>query len=710
MYRFRLRVLLILAFGGCLMVTTRLFYLQVVQREHWQEYAESIRLSKRSTPTHRGRILAVDTAYNSDGAGPEVVVLAADRPAFDIAMRLSDLDTAKPTFRRALYKELRVDGLRVRERSKVKLVLAQTGQGGWAARMSYSGVILRRKQPSRIIRLIWKGQYVREGVEEDRTIPIPNVVLQPVLSFSELTGTDFEELLGHVIKRAEEMLNDRINSWEARPVLKNVPYETVMKVEVHHEKLRGFFAEPKRTRRYPQGELAGHVVGYMAKLNTDEYAKYRKKYAGSWEKRYFLNDTIGRSGVEARFNPSLRGARGAEVVEKDRHGRVVQVLKRFDSGAGSDVYLTILPTQQRAAEAALGDRTGAAVVIDARNGEILVLASAPRFNPATFSRDYAQLVADPRKPLVHKAVKSYPLGSTFKIVTSLAAWDAGVDPGIEFECRGRYNVGTRGVRCAARWGHGKIPYRTGMKKSCNVHFCELGAKAGSEKLAEWALKLGLGQNTAFELGGEHVGYVPSPARRQWEQGRGWWSGDTANYSIGQGSLLVTPLQAARAMAVVCSGGRLVMPHIVKKIVNANGREIPVPNRGSIEPVQVALPAGAAERIRDALTAVAHEQGGTAHRAFVGWDKPYRIAGKTSTAERPGRSDLGWFVGVAPADNPRLAFAVAVDLNEGEHGGDVPAPIARQILESFPDEFITGQTRALVSAQEAADAAQQADTQ
>ena len=697
------------------MVTTRLFYLQVVQREHWQEYAESIRLSRRSIPTHRGRILTVDTASDGDGARPEVVVLAADRPAFDIAMKLSELDiseldSTKPTFRRELYKALRVDGLRVRERSKIDLVLAQTGEGGWAARMSYSGVILRRKQPSRIIRLIWKGRYVREEVEEDRTIAIPDAVVQPVRSLSELTGTNLEELLSHVIKRAEDMLNDRTNSWEARPVLKNVPYDTVMKVEVHHEKLRGFFAEPKRLRRYPQGELAGHVVGYMAKLNTDEYAKYRKKYAGSWEKRYLLNDTIGRSGVEARFNASLRGARGAELVEKDRNGRVVQTIKRYDSAAGSDVYVTILPTQQRAAEAAFGDRTGIAAVIDARNGEILVLASAPRFNPATFSRDYAQLVADPREPLLHKAVKSYPLGSSFKIVTSLAAWDAGVDPGTEFECRGRYEVGERGVRCAAQWGHGKIAFRTGMKKSCNVFFCEMGARAGSEKLAEWALKLGFGQNTALELDGEHAGYVPSPARRQWEQGRGWWRGDTANYSIGQGSLLVTPLQAARAMAAVCSGGRLVMPHIVKKIVNANGREIPVPDRRSIEPVQVTLPAGAAQRIRDALTAVAHEQGGTAHRAFVGWDKPYRIAGKTSTAERPGRSDLGWFVGVAPADDPRLAFAVAVDLEDGEHGGDVPAPIARQILESFPDEFITGGTQAVASAQEAADAAQPTDAQ
>jgi len=690
------------------MVATRLFYLQVIQREHWQEYATNIRLSKRSIATHRGRILTFDITSAGDGAKPEPVALAADRPAFDIAMKLSDLDSAK-TFRGALYEALRVDGLRVRERSEVKLALAQTRQGGWAAKMTYSGVVLRRKKQSSIARLFWKRRSTREKVDEQRVIPIPDAVVQPVRRLSDQTGAGLEKLLGHVIKRAEDMLNDRINSWEVRPVLRNVSYDTVMRVDVHHEKLRGFLAEPKRARRYPHGELAAHIVGYMTKLNPDDYAKYKEEYAGSREKRYLLNDTIGRSGVEGRLNAFLRGARGLELVEKDRNGRMVRALTTFDPKAGSDVYLTILPAQQRAAEAAFGDRTGAAVVIDARTGEILVLASAPRFDPATFSRDFARLSADPREPLFHKAIKSYPLGSTFKIVTALAAWDAGVAPDIEFKCDGRFMVGTRGVNCSARWGHGKVPFRTGMKKSCNVYFCEMGARAGSEKLAEWAIKLGLGKKTALELDGGHAGYVPSPARRAFESGRGWWRGDTANYSIGQGDLLVTPLQAAGAMAAVCTGGRLVVPHIVKKIVNANGREIPVPRKRSIEPVQVALPAGAAERLRDALTAVAHEEGGTAHRAFGDWRRPYRIAGKTSTAQRPGRSDLGWFAGVAPADDPRIAFAVIVDLIEGEHGGDVPAPIARQIIESFPDEFITGETRTLASARQTANATQQTDS-
>jgi len=676
MYKYRLRVLLILVFGGCLMVATRLFYLQVIRGEYWEDYAASIQLSTRSSPTHRGRILAADGT-----------VLAADLPAFDIAVKLSGLDSPKPEFRSALYKALRVDGLRVRQRENVRLALTQMEQGRPAVSMAFAGVVVRRKRPSGLIGMIWKGKHVREKVEAERTVPIPRGVLEPAQNLAGLTGESFRAILEDVLKLAEDILNKRANSWDARPVLENVPYKTVLNTAVGQENLRGFFPKDKRVRRYPHGELAAHVVGYMGKLRPEEYEDYKREYAGSRGKRYFLNDTIGRAGVELRFNEILRGARGKELVERDRRGRTMRVLESIDPVPGSDVHLTILPAQQRAAERALGHRTGAAVVLDPRSGEILALASAPRYNPATFSRDYNRLAADPQKPLLHKAIKSYPMGSVFKIITALAAWDKGVSPEAEFECKGRY--GARGPRCSARWGHGRIGFRTALKKSCNVYFCHMGANAGAEKLYEWAFRLGFDQKTAFEPLGEARGYAPSPARRRFESGQGWWHGDTSNYSIGQGDLLVTPLQAARAVAAVCTDGKLVMPHVVKKIADAAGNELPVPGRQSIQPKQLTLPRGGADRIRDALVAAVHEPGGTGNRAFGGWNKPYRVAGKTSTAERSGDSDLGWFVGVAPAHAPRIAFAVAVDLAPGEHGGDVAAPIARKIIESFPDEFLMG---------------------
>jgi len=685
-YHYRLRVILILIFGGFLMVATRLFYLQVIQGEYWSAYADEIRLSRRSSPTHRGRILAEEIPP-APGSPAQTVVLAADLPAFDITLKLSKLDEPGQEFRYSLYRAMRVDGLRVRDRKNISLTLVTTPNGRPAARLAFSGVVLRRRPPAFPLRLVWRGRHVREPVTGQADIPIPQHILDPVRKLAEMTGHSETALLEDVIDQMEDVLNNRANSWDERPVIKDVPYDIVLKVTVNADEVPGFFARSKRARRYPQGDLAGHIVGYMAKLNRGEYDEYKREYAGSRGKRYFLNDSIGRSGIEARFNAELRGSRGEELVEKDRRGRVVRVINKWESVPGSDVYLTLLPAQQRAAEEAFGDRTGAAAVIDARTGAILVLASSPRYSPATFFKDYRSLVADKRNPLFHRAVKSYPLGSTFKIVTSLAAWDSGVSPDFETVCSGIFRG--RGPRCSARWGHGKIGFHRALKKSCNVYFCEIGTRAGADKLAQWATRLGLGVKTAYEPLGEESGYVPSPARRAWETGRGWWSGDTANLAIGQGDLLVTPLQAARLLAAVCTGGRLVMPHVVKKIVDANGNSVPVPGRPSIEPRKIDLPPDAVRRIRSALEAVVHETGGTAHRAFPDWNKPYRIGGKTSTAQRPGPSDLGWFTGVAPIDNPRIAFAVAVDLKGSEHGGDVAAPIARKIIESFPDEFLMG---------------------
>ena len=686
MYKFRLRVLLIVIFGGSLMVTSRLFYLQVVQGEHWARYAEQIRLDRRSLPTARGRILAADGS-----------VLAADLPAFDIVLRLADLDPPvpapgarrpRPEFRRSLQESFIVDGLAVRDRRDVDLELLGPDDGGWYARLSYSGVIQRREPPPGILALFWKGSIVPEPVERSLCVLLPPAIVEPAANLAREAGVPEEAVVKSVVELARDELRGRASRDDARPVLADVPYSLVLKTAIFDERFRGFSPDDKHVRRYPQGGLAGNVVGYMAKLAPREYDSYSAGYAGSRSKRYFLNDTIGRTGIEARLNSLLRGERGEQLVERDRLGRTVRVVGRVQSLPGCDVVLTLMPGPQKAAEEALAGKVGAAVVIDAATGSVLVLATAPSIDPATISKDYARLAADPDKPLINRPLKAYPLGSTFKVVTALAAWSGGVGPEAVFECRGRFRIG--GLSCSSTYGHGAIAFHEALKKSCNVYFCELGAKAGPEALAEWAAKLGFGSRTGIELAGEDAGLVPSPARRLWERGDRWFGGDTANYSIGQGDLLVTPLQAARAMGAVCTGGLLTVPHVVKLVLAADGSEAEVPGRGPLEPEQVDLPAGASDRIRSALEAVVHERGGTAHQAFADWHKPYRLAGKTSTAQRGRDNDVGWFVGVAPADRPRVAFAVLIEqLPAGAHGGEIAAPIARRIVESFPDTFLTG---------------------
>jgi len=686
-FKYRLRVLLILIFGGCLMVATRLFCLQILQGDYWTNYAKQIRLNRRSLPTYRGRI------YAGDGT-----LLAADLPAFDISMRLADLDSPEPDrrqpeFQRRLAEAFKVDGLRVQDRRDVRLKLVRSNDQ-WCVELSYSGTIRRLRRASPPLSFVWKGSYVNEAVSELRTVPIPEPMVDTAARLAEMTGQDIRVVLEAVRKTAEQELRGRAGRWDVCPVLADVPYDSVLKTSVLREDIQGFFPSDKLVRQYPHGDLAAHVIGYMTKVSPDDYRTYRTEYKGSRAKRLFMNDTVGAAGVEAKFNDLLRGSRGDELAEKDRFGRTVGVISRNDSNPGCDIHLSILPAQQRVAEEVLGDRTGAAVVIDVTNGEILVLASSPRYNPATLSNDYRRLVADPEKPFYQRAVKPYPLGSTFKVITSIAAWAKGIDTAAVHECSGAFRIG--GLKCSATWGHGSIGFHEAMKKSCNVYFCELGCKAGADALAEWSLKMGLGElATPHELYGEDPGLVPSPARRA-ERGERWYLGDTANYSIGQGELLVTPLQAARAMALLCSNGRMVRPHVIRRIVDASGASLPLPHR---DPESVQLPPGAAERIRRALAAVVNDQGGTALRAWQGWQKPYKAAGKTSTAQRrvldpltgsPRWDDVGWFVGFAPADKPRIAFAVVVEhLDHGIHGGDVAAPLARKIIEAFPDDFLTG---------------------
>jgi len=315
MFKFRLRVICILIFGGALMVATRLFYLQIVEGAHWKNYAEQIRLSRRSRPTYRGRILAADGT-----------LLAADLPAFDMAVRLSDLDARNPSapdargrtgpLRYDLHHAMIVQGQRVRDIDNIKLELGETPEGGWCIDVSYTGFIRRRDPPPAPLSWVWKGKYVNVDVAESRTIPIDEFILKPVERAAQQTGTDVESILQAIVDFAADMLRRRVNSWDTRTVIADIDYDVVMKAMILEDEIRGFFPVEKRVRRYAEGDLAGHVIGYMAKLNPDEYEAYSNEYAGERAKRYFLNDTIGRAGIEAAFNELLRGARGEELVER----------------------------------------------------------------------------------------------------------------------------------------------------------------------------------------------------------------------------------------------------------------------------------------------------------------------------------------------------------------------------------------------------------
>jgi len=412
-------------------------------------------------------------------------------------------------------------------------------------------------------------------------------------------------------------------------------------------------------RRYPNGALAAHLLGYVREISSKEL----ETRAASG---YRLGDSIGKAGLERRWESTLRGEDGGEQVEVDRAGRPVRVIGKQEPIPGRDLVLTLDADVQAAAEAGLAGRRGAVVAMDPRNGDIIALASAPTFDPNVFarrvSREQWAALTGPGKPQSNRATTGrYQPGSVFKLVTALTALEAGrADTSSRFYCPGSLKVSDHVFHCWRRRGHGAIGFLDGFAQSCNVMFMTLGRRVGPTAMASMARRLGVGQLSGIDLAEEQSGLIGDPQWRR-EHGRRRWSiGDTCQMAIGQGDLLITPIQAARMMAAVANGGRLVTPRLRKQ---DPVRSEPV----GLQPNSLAV-------VRQGLRAVVERGTGRAAR-----DPDLAIAGKTGTAENPHGPPHAWFVGYAPADDPRLVVAVLVE--QGGHGGAVAAPIAKAVFRA-----------------------------
>jgi penicillin-binding protein 2 len=378
----------------------------------------------------------------------------------------------------------------------------------------------------------------------------------------------------------------------------------------------------------------------------------------------------------------------------------LRILKTLDPAPGQRVFLTLRQDLQQAAEEAFGEEAGAAVVVDVRTGEILAIVSKPSFDPALFARgitgqEWIDLLRNPRHPLTNKAIRGqYPPGSVFKIVTALAALESGaVSPTSKIFCGGEMTLGNRTFRCWKRWGHGNVDLKKALKESCDVWFYQAGQKAGIEAIAAMARKLGLGQELGIDLDGEQDGLIPD---RQWKRrrfGQPWYDGETVIAAIGQGYILVTPLQMATMMSAVANGGTVLRPQIVKRIQDVHGNvdfemEPEIIHSSKIEPDHLLM-------VQKGLEAVVNEPGGTAWRSRL---KEVPFAGKTGTAqvvkqkERTKKDqehlipyefrDHALFAAYAPAANPEIAVAVVVE--HGSHGSSAAAPVAQAILARYFD--------------------------
>lgn len=451
---------------------------------------------------------------------------------------------------------------------------------------------------------------------------------------------------------------------------RDAPFAVRAGAEEMRSELPGIEVQVEPLRHYPHGALAAHLLGYAGQINEDELDDRE-------DQGYRPGDLIGRTGVESQYEDELRGTDGAEFVVVNANGRRVAGLPGEPPQPphrGHDLVLTIdLGIQKALEEGMAGVERGAAVAIDPRDGGILALVSRPSFDPNEFSHGISQerwtaMNAGNAYPLLDRAIQGvYPPGSTFKAISMTAALKAGVatrDTRLQ-PCLGGYNFGGRWFGCWNRRGHGVLDFIGALEHSCDVYFYQIGLRLGLAPLSDTARDFGLGMRTGVDLPHENRGFVPTPA---WYDGhaRGG-KGLLLNLAIGQGELLVTPLQLAVLMAEIANDGRAVRPHLVKAIRG-------VPQFQTEHPAQSGVTADPEvwAAVQEGLERVVSTGTGTAARV-----PGVRVAGKTGTAQNPHGKDHALFACYAPVEHPEIAMAVVIE-NIG-HGGTYAAPAAGLVL-------------------------------
>ncbi len=348
---------------------------------------------------------------------------------------------------------------------------------------------------------------------------------------------------------------------------------------------------------------------------------------------------------------------------------------------GNDLILTINRELQRVAWNSLEGRPGAIVALDPNNGEILSLVSSPAYNPNLFARalseeEWLSLKEDLLHPLTNRAIQGqYAPGSIFKVITAIAALERGLaSRDKKFSCSGAFPFKDRVFRCWRKEGHGTLNLKEAIIHSCDVYFYQLGLETGVDNIVDFSKRFGLGKASGIDLFEEEKGFLPHRRWREDSLSREWFEGDTVNLSIGQGYLLVTPLQMANLISAIASGGKLYRPYLVKRILSPEGEIIKEMRPHLIK--EVRLEKENLDLLRESLFSVVNEMG-TGWRAKV---KGIEVTGKTGTAENPLGEDHAWFIGFAPCREPKIALAILVE--HGGMGGEVAAPIAKKIFEAY----------------------------
>lgn len=550
---------------------------------------------------------------------------------------------------------------------------------------------------------------------------------QPIFNLSIVRERieDLDETLA-LIASLIELSEEEVSQFKERLLRRRVPFSSVplrfvlsedekARIAVNAYRLPGVSIDPQFVRTYPFDDLNAHALGYVSEINRDELDLFdeemRENYGGT--------NHIGKSGVERTYEELLHGEVGYEVVEKNNRGQVMRRLERTDPVAGHNLTLYLENRLQQVAHDALGEHRGAVVAIDPSTGGILAMVSKPGFDPNLFvtgisSKDYSALVTDNiNTPLFDRSVNPYPPASTVKPFIGLAGLQHGFterdtviqDPGY-FRLPGvRYRWGDYTLRTAIGGGHGETNLQRAIYQSCDTFFYDLGYRMGIETIHSFLSQFGFGQNFALDVGYARTGVLPSKDWKKRTRNEPWYPGDTINSSIGQGYMWATPLQLATATAIVANKGKVVRPRMLAAVDGVPFE----PSESMLMPDVQIDDAENWRYIEDSMTMVVHRpysdvfrDYGTAYEAIARSDRDmaYKMAGKSGSAQVVSidqdilqstdidvsdlNKDHALFIAYGPAQHPSIEpqIAVAVFVENGQHGSSVAGPVAKAVIDAY----------------------------
>ncbi len=485
-----------------------------------------------------------------------------------------------------------------------------------------------------------------------------------------------EEGLGIDKSDLEDQLDAARNEPKFEPIIiKPAATEAdIAFVESHRADLPMLDLMMVQRRRYPHGEMLANTIGYVGEVSEQDIEKYPD--------RFRPGDIVGKAGLEKEYDQEIQGTDGMRRVVVNSVGKVMRTMDDINAIPGKPIQLTIDEDLQEVADADFANKEGALVAMDARTGEVLAMVSRPTFDPNDFAvrippKEWAALNSDPQTPLLNRAIQAQLApGSVFKVVEAVAMLESKAIPAnYTVYCPGSAVFYGHLYHCDH--AHGEVDLHKGIVASCDVYFYNVAKLLGIDRIGYYATSLGLGERTGIDLPGEEPGLIPSEAWDERVYHHKWYPGDTISVGIGQGPVTATPVQLARMIAAVASGGRLIPPHLLKDDTNLKVGYFPI----SDDTVQ---------QITDALWGVVNEPDGTTSETVKLQNVDF--AGKTGTAQtesfalqaRLGKhiKENGWFIGIAPRRNPEIVVAALV---QGAGWGSAVAPIVRDVVKAYYDK-------------------------